>query len=71
MYFLFWFTHDPASPLQASDSFERLFHYHRKPKKEIHLTSYEGKEKRDVTERNYGGRVGADSCGECWDGNGV
>ena len=28
----------------------------------------EGKEKRDVTERNYGGSIGVDSCGECWNG---
>ena len=30
-----------------------------------------GKEKRNVTERNYGGSVGVDSYGECWNGNGV
>ena len=31
------------------------------------------KEKRKgiVAERDYGGSVGVDSCGECWDGIGV
>ena len=27
--------------------------------------------KRDVTERDYGSSVGVDSCGKCWDDNGV